>query len=402
MKKAFNSIAIFVLSTVVCMLSCSSEAPGEEPKDELKEPGSDISEQVQLYDWEKNRTEMLNSTDMVLIYGGDRSREPYEWTTEAFEPYVKYEDQKGKSHWMFDAFVFLELGESEREVMYTYYTYDKPSYTSATKNDWKRLVDYYFSSNTGIGALNRAVANAQNTLGNQPKKRRVVIAIPEPIRYKKPGEMSSSTIYWGTVDGHIIDFSKNEDRIAACKWYVDYVRSKFNEMQYKNVELAGFYWLYETVDPGKDEELIKGVRDYLEKFKYNFCWAPFYKSTGHDKWDKLGFNTAYYQPNYFFNPDKSIQQLKDACQTAVNKNMDMEFEFDYRALTKNDPNGFYAARMRDYMSVFKEYKIWDHKFLAYYQGLNNFLSFKNSSDSKDQELYHDFCQFVITRPIRSK
>lgn len=70
MKKAFNSIAIFVLSTVVCMLSCSSEAPGEEPKDELKEPGSDISEQVQLYDWEKNRTEMLNSTDMVLIYGG--------------------------------------------------------------------------------------------------------------------------------------------------------------------------------------------------------------------------------------------------------------------------------------------------------------------------------------------
>ena len=173
-------------------------------------------------------------------------------------------------------------------------------------------------------------------------------------------------------------------------------------MQYKNVELAGFYWLYETVDPGKDEELIKGVRDYLEKFKYNFCWAPFYKSTGHDKWDKLGFNTAYYQPNYFFNPDKSIQQLKDACQTAVNKNMDMEFEFDYRALTKNDPNGFYAARMRDYMSVFKEYKIWDHKFLAYYQGLNNFLSFKNSSDSKDQALYHEFCEFVITRPIRSK
>ena len=32
---------------------------------------------VEFYDWEKNRTELLTSTDMVLLYGGGHHRTPY-------------------------------------------------------------------------------------------------------------------------------------------------------------------------------------------------------------------------------------------------------------------------------------------------------------------------------------
>ena len=37
---------------------------------------------VEFYDWEKNRTELLTSTDMVLLYGGGHHRTPYTWDKE--------------------------------------------------------------------------------------------------------------------------------------------------------------------------------------------------------------------------------------------------------------------------------------------------------------------------------
>ncbi|BDW78476.1 hypothetical protein BFINE_42710 [Bacteroides finegoldii DSM 17565] len=58
--------------------------------------------------------------------------------------------------------------------------------------------------------------------------------------------------------------------------------------------------------------------------------------------------------------------------------------------------------MKDYIKAFKAHQIWDTKRLAYYEGGGNLLSLKNSANEADQELYHEFCQFVITRPIRSK
>ena len=107
-------------------------------------------------------------------------------------------------------------------------------------------------------------------------------------------------------------------------------------------------------------------------------------------------------PNYFFNTEQSYAVLEETCKTAKRENLDMEFEFDYRVLASNSEHNIYYPRMKDYIKAFKAHQIWDTKRLAYYEGGGNLLSLKNSANEADQELYHEFCQFVITRPIRSK
>ena len=145
---------------------------------------------------------------------------------------------------------------------------------SANQADWTKLIDYYFQSETGIGALDASVKEASAILGTPRQKRQIVISIPEPIVYQHPEQASSSTKYWGKIDNQTLDFSNSADRIKACKWYIDQVRAKFNEKNYQHVELAGFYWLAEKATDTRD--ILNAVAIYLNKLKYSFNWIPYY------------------------------------------------------------------------------------------------------------------------------
>ena len=72
--------------------------------------------------------------------------------------------------------------------------------------------------------------------------------------------------------------------------------------------------------------------------------------------------------------------------------MDMELEFDERALVNNKNWGY---RLEDYMKAFKEHGIWENKRLAYYQGDNALYQLSVSENEADKQLYHKFCNFVI-------
>lgn len=124
------------------------------------------------------------------------------------------------------------------------------------------LVNYYFQSNNALGALDKTIEAAIKEIGSPPTKRKIVIGLPEPIKNQKD---------WGyDKNGIQLDFSKDEDRIAACKWYIDYVRSRFDDMKYKNIELAGFYWIAEEATNTKT--IINEIATYLKNLKYSFNW----------------------------------------------------------------------------------------------------------------------------------
>ena len=312
MRKFIKFSVLLLCSLMALCVSCSSS---DGPSDDKEVPPTPPVNPGELYPWEENRTALLNSTDMVLIYGGGHHREPYNWDVDRISSYVTYKDKAGTEHWLFDAFLFLELKDTGNGGTNKTYTYEnQEGLDAANQKDWKRLVDYYFASSTGLGALNRAISNAQKRLGTPKTKHRVVIAIPEPVTHKTPANENSTTVYWGSLDGHIMDFSIAQDRVDACKWYINYVRSKFNEMQYQNIELAGFYWLAETA--GTTRDIISKVGVYVNQFKYSFNWIPYRGAEGHDRWETLGFNNAYYQPNYFFNTEQSYAVLEETCKTA--------------------------------------------------------------------------------------
>ena len=355
-----------LLTTTTFFTSCS--------KDEVNNNKTDS-----FYEKEKKRTEILENNDMVLLYAGGAHRS-YDWNEELIEPYVTYVDETGKEHWMFDSFLFLEIHNGEGKSFATGYTE-----TPANKEDWKKLVNHYFQPQHRLGALDKSIENAIKRIGEPTEKRKVVIGIPEPISNQRD---------WGSIEtGFMLNFSKDKDKVDAVKWYIDYVRTKFNIFNYKNIELAGFYWIHEAAYGGS-RSITPLISAYLNNLKYSFIWIPYYNAPGAFEWKQMKFNYAYYQPNYFFSEDRPISRLKDACDNAIKYDMDMEIEFDDRALAKHG----WGYRLENYMNAFKEYGIWENKRIAYYQGGTTLYKLSKSTIQEEKELYHKFCKFVIERP----
>lgn len=334
-----------------------------------------IDKKEDKYSWELNRTSLVECNDLVLLYSGGAHRK-FQWSEEYVNPYVTYVDENGKESWLFDSFLFLEIHNGNGKTFATGYTQ-----TAANQNEWKGLVDHYFQSRYCLGALNKSIDKAAERIGKPKEKRKIVIGLPEPINGQKD---------WGSVkNGVPLDFSKPDDRVAAVKWYVDYVRSKFHEMKFDNLELAGFYWIAEEAT--NTRTIVADVSAYLNELNYSFNWIPYFKSDGYSDWKKLTFNFAYLQPNYFFNDNIAYSRLTEACELAKKYEMDMEIEFDERALTG------WGYRLEDYLKAFKENGIWANNRIAYYQGGKALYDLSVSEKPEDTALYRLFCEFVTGR-----
>lgn len=362
-----KKIALFLTFLSLILVSCNAE--DEEKKTEKPIP----DEKDDTYVWEKNRTKMLECRNLVLLYSGGAHRN-FQWDENHVQPYITYTDDSGKETWLFDSFLFLEIHNGVGKTFASGYT-NNP----ANQKEWKDLVDHYFQSRYCLGALNKSIDKAIKRIGEPKEKRKIIIGLPEPIRGQKD---------WGTVrNGVPLDFSNPDDRIDAVKWYIDYVRQKFNEMQYANLELAGFYWIAEEAT--NTRSILADIATYLNDLKYSFNWIPYFKSDGYSEWEKLCFNYAYLQPNYFFNEGIPFSRLDEACQLAKKYNMDMEIEFDERVLSG------WGYRLKDYLTALENNGIWKTKRLAYYQGGKALYELSVSKNNDDKKLYDQFCEFVI-------
>lgn len=175
----------------------------------------------------------------------------------ALRPYVTYVDPDGKEQWLFDGFIFLESQDVDRpdSGAYSYMTgVLRDAGVSAGKEQWQELIDYYFTKGNCADALEQAVKEATARLGKAPCKRRVIIMIPDPIIHRHYIDTTTTTTYWGELGGRRLDFNSNEDRVAACRWYIDQVRARFAQGDYKYIDLAGFYWIREIAAQPHDTE----------------------------------------------------------------------------------------------------------------------------------------------------
>lgn len=341
----------------------------------------------------------LSATDMVLLYSG--ATQSSSWTVNRIRDYIAYMDRNGNEHWLFDGFLFLEIrdiGPGSSEVAFDpgHKNTDGTVLPAATQADWLKLVNYYFSDDHAIDAIEQAVEETARTLGEPPTPRQIVISIPNPIEYKHPLAKTGGTTYWGVLDGHVTDFSKDDDRFKACKWYIDRVLETYAKKTYKYVELAGFYWL--TEETPEKSPLVSAVASYVAGKGYPLCWIPYFRAPGYSAWREKGFERAYYQPNYFFDSQVPYERLRTACDEAATYRMDLEMEFDETALARYGKGN----RLRDYMEVFREVGPWARSRLAYYQSSEALRTLKCSNDPQDRNLYYDFCDFVVTRPFRTQ
>lgn len=324
----------------------------------------------------KSSKQDLTVRDMVLIYEGGAHRS-IKWDKDHFAPYVSLENEDGTRDWLFDGFLFLEIHDGTRGFASGYKN------LATRKVEWTNLIDTYFREGNAIMALNDHISEVKEKSSSKKfTKRKVVITVPEPI----PNQTD-----WGELNGKAMDFSKQEDRMEAIKWFIDYAIESFNRANPENLVLAGFYWVAEEATNSRD--LVEHVAQYTNENGRRLYWIPYFNSDGYNEWKELGFDQAFYQPNYFFSEDRPISQIEKACEDAIKYGMSMEMEFDDRALAQRG----WGYRMKDYIRIFDQYEVWDKMEVAYYQGGDAFYKLYHSNNPEDNALYMQLATIIAKR-----
>ncbi|MDD4660936.1 MAG: DUF4855 domain-containing protein [Massilibacteroides sp.] len=315
--------------------------------------------------------------DIALIYQGGTQRP--DWTEEELSPYVVHTFANGQTTWFFDSFLFLEFTDNWQIAFgYNYGT------RNAKKSDWEWLLNRIFEEGRSLDALNSCIEHYKKIIGEPQFKHKIVLGIVSPI---------TDQTDWGNLDGKALNFSDREDQIKAAKWYIDQLIKRFNEKEYQNLELIGFYWLEEsTVKCG---DLPKYISKYIHQLNKRFYWIPYWNAQGYNLWKKLGFDTAFLQPNYFFNKEITDDRLDQACNTANKFNMALEMEFDSRVLYENDDS--YYSRLESYINAFEDNGVFEKSAIAYYSGTKGILDMYRSNTVENTLILDRIVNHILKR-----
>ena len=339
--------------------------------------------------------------NMALLYGGNMGRANALWTEERLRPHVSYVDNEGKEHWLFDAFLALEIYDKstpaeEGAAMGIGYG-NHP----ADKGNWQHFIDYWFTEGIGFDALDKVVGETKGRIGKPSTKRKIVVSIPDPIPYYDFRDTTSKTIYWGEINGRQMDFARGEDRLAACKWFVDTVIKRWKKAKFKNLELEGFYCFSEelvTKDNGYNpaikrwEEVYPALSDYVHSKKMSMSWIPYNWATGSDRWEKFHFDFVMIQPNYLWHPEYNMEEWKDRLKRY---NLSMELEIDDKVLYGAPNWESFRERFYYYFQMCKDLGLYGNSVLSHYMGEDTLHKLSVSQNEADRQLYKDFCEFVL-------
>ena len=365
--------------------------------------------QQKLYSWERNRYRAPQFSNMVLCYGGSRHRKDYLWNQERFDSYVTYTDTTGREDWLFDAFLCLEFEYLDTATGTKYALMaDQVDGPSGGKSHWEAMLDYWFSPDNGLGALDSAISSAAGRLGKPSEKHKVIMFMPDPIPYLEARNPHSSHVYWGEVDGRKLDFLNDGDRLRAYRWYVDNARERFAKGKYRNLELAGFYVMSECItipsepwtDHAKLHDVIPPLSEYLHSVNEYLYWIPFSQGAGWRRGRELGFDYVWMQPNHFWRGDDC--PMENFVGYLRDEGVGMEFELDTKVYESNPSHRTYRDRVREYIKCAKDEGIYGSQPIAYYIDSNCIHELRNSESESDRAFYHEICSFVTGNPLRNR
>ena len=329
--------------------------------------------------------------DLALIYQGGYRR--IDWNQDHFKPFLTWTNpDTQEEEWLFDGFLFIEIYSGN--VFYFEAATGDPLYRPINKADFLWWLDQVFVENRSIDALDKAVGKTIERLGSPPRPHRVVLMVPDAIC-----EVTNNLRFWGELNGKTLDFGNDEDRIAAIKWYIDMLMDRWNRKTYKNIELAGFYWVVEDIgyySRASNRRVLPVIGQYVRSLSKQFYWIPYNNASGSSEWKALGSDIAYQQPgNYFYSSSDS--QLAETCSIAMERGMGLEMEWDESVWTNPQ---VYAPRMHRYLDIFEQRGVWQNAVVAHYMGSGDrpgMIGLSQTNAPEAVALYKKYCSILADR-----
>ncbi len=338
-------------------------------------------------------SEAMNGAGSIIkIYDGYYTDQSIADNTAAeLLPYIAYLDRAGNVvDGMFDSVAFVPCHVDYPSGGRLVKTNGK---VGAVMSDWELYISSTFKDGYNVKALEEAAGTVNAALGADTKIK-VFLTIPYPTMQAK---------VFGDINGD----GKSEytrtlaERRAVIEWYVDKVVALFNGQNFKNLELAGFYWYRESVaneNSDHEGELITAAKEYInEKYSgLSLLFDPFYLSEGFDKWSEYGFDGAVMQPNLVFNDYFKTEMLREFAGQIKKYNLGVEIE-------TAEPNNFKSEdSIAKYGAVYENYLYYGWKYgymdalMTFYQGAGpgTIYNFYKSTDPYMNYLYNITYKFI--------
>ena len=379
-----------------------------------------------LYSWERRRARRPAFADMVLLYGSwrrDASGRILDWDRDRISPLVSREDASGEEHWLFDAFLALEgrTPDGSRTFMLGVHEGGTDvAMRAANKADAESFIDWWLRPGNGFCALDEAVGEALHRLGTPPGKRYAIMMLPDLPVHERYNDASSSTTYWGNLDGRRLDFGRTADRLAAYRWYVDEVRRRFDEAGFAYIELGGFYPMTEELPttrpglPGQGDDGLDGweqeykqwddiypaISDYVHQCQGCMAWIPYRNAAGYRYTSELGLDQVYMQPNRLWHSE-SRYSMDSFFAAIAPYPLGIELEFDDNILSGISSSEEYRKRWREYVDGLLASGIYGKRPIALYQDTDSFRNFALSEDETDAAIFAELCNLIASDPLKA-
>ena len=334
---------------------------------------------------EVNRYGTDTTSDIALIYAGADTRP--EWTVDEVMPYVIHTFADGSQDWFFDAFIILEFHSGSTGIAFQNGLDLKP----ANKEEWEWMMRRQLIP---LASIDSAITLGKKTIGEPRLRHKVVMTIPAAIK--------KQTRPFGEIDGREMDFSKEEDRLAAEKWAVKYIKKIFEEANFENIDLEGIYWVEEGLYT--NGPILPQVNDWIYRNGLRSYWIPYYPNNEQFalNWKNYGFDIAYLQPNYFFKRDVPYSRLVETSEKAKKHGLGLEVEFESQGTSRishADPDSYYD-RLVAYLDEYEKNGVFDESAVAWYSGTKGYLDLARSTDPLDHEITDRMARIVAKRQAK--
>ena len=281
---------------------------------------------------------------------------------------------------LFTGAIFLALQRKENGHWFTSWVTGGQRLGPATGEDWESYIGTLTAPNGPLQQLDRGAAGAGLA-------RPLDVAVMLPYLGNVPPRVSVFSL---AGRDFAVDSAAGRDSAYAA--YITLLLRRITPARYPHLRLRATYWLSESVK-NIDTAVVASVARTVHGDGLRFLWIPYSGARNLTRWRALGFDEAWFQPNYFFQLGADSDRVRRAGATAEANGMGLELEFN--SLLFSDQR--YRERFAPYLEYVRSAR---PQSVALYDGQGDLSRLLTSKDPQIADQADDLAR-LLCGPVSS-